>query len=520
GARAANGVIVITTKKGHAGSTKVSYKGTFSAKSKPTTKDLNMATSAEALDGFEQLYNSMSMYYMPGYANYISAGYYWWMRDNGMMSADEANAAVEAMRKNDYFGEVDKYLFRPELTHQHNINISGGNEMNTFNVAANYQGTRGNFVFAGNRRITVDMRDDLRLNKVVSLSLGMNLNYATSHTPVYNPVYGGMEYASGKLFDFSELVSVFNPNMSFFEEDGTPKSVDMIVPMIKQNYSYISGLKSTELNLWEDLQQSTYSTQDFQSRINGTVNLFLARGLTANIGGNWQRGNYLCRQYYQAESFYARRVYNSGISLLNTDDRIYPDGGIVNEKRNNNQSWTVRGQVNFDRDFGGGKHKVTAIAGGEIRRTTYDNTILPTRYGYNEIAGTFSPVDTYGILAGDYMGTTLASMYGVMYMSMGETPTNGSIALMDNRYVSYYANGSYELNDKYLVSGSVRMDLTNFFGTDPKYRYRPIWSVGGTWKISKEDFFDVSWVDRLYLRGSYGINGNIALNEGPFLILG
>ncbi|MCF0165152.1 MAG: TonB-dependent receptor plug domain-containing protein, partial [Bacteroidales bacterium] len=343
GARAANGVIVITTKKGRSGATKVSYKGTFSVKSRPTTKDLNMATSEQALDGFLKLYESMPMYSMPGYANYTNAGYYYWMRDNGLMSAEEAESAVNAMRKNNYFGEVDKYLFRPELIHQHNLSISGGNEKNTFNVAANYQGTRGNFVFANNHRVTVDMRDDLRINRIVSLSLGMNLNYATSKTPVMNPVYGGMEYASGKLFDFSELVSVFNPYMSFFNADGTPKSIEMIVPMIKQNYSYITGLKSTELNLYEDLQQSTYSTQDFQSRINGSLNFNIIQGLTINLGGNWQRGNYLCRQYYQAESFYARRVYNSGISLLNTDDRIFPDGGILNEKRNNNQSWTVRG---------------------------------------------------------------------------------------------------------------------------------------------------------------------------------
>ena len=85
--------------------------------------------------------------------------------------------------------------------------------------------------------------------------------------------------------------------------------------------------------------------------------------------------------------------------------------------------------------------------------------------------------------------------------------------------MSWYFNGSYEFNNRYLVSGSVREDLTNFFGTDPKYRHKPLWSVGGTWKIANEDFFNAGWVDRLNLRASYGVNGNISLSEGPYLIL-
>ena len=69
------------------------------------------------------------------------------------------------------------------------------------------------------------------------------------------------------------------------------------------------------------------------------------------------------------------------------------------------------------------------------------------------------------------------------------------------------------------MSGSVREDLTNFFGTNPKFRHKPLWSVGGTWKINNEKFFHADWVSRLNLRASYGVNGNISLAEGPYLIL-
>jgi hypothetical protein len=86
--------------------------------------------------------------------------------------------------------------------------------------------------------------------------------------------------------------------------------------------------------------------------------------------------------------------------------------------------------------------------------------------------------------------------------------------------VSYYGNGSYEYDNRFIASGSIRLDLTNFFGTSPEYRYRPLWSVGGTYKLSEEKSFDIDFLNRLHIRGSYGIGGNIALNQGPFLILG
>ncbi len=84
--------------------------------------------------------------------------------------------------------------------------------------------------------------------------------------------------------------------------------------------------------------------------------------------------------------------------------------------------------------------------------------------------------------------------------------------------MSFYAIGSYTFDDRYSLTGSVRIDQSNLFGTDPKYQYRPLWSVGGSWQLANEEFMkDYSWINRLNLRVTYGIGGNIPKEAGPYM---
>ena len=88
----------------------------------------------------------------------------------------------------------------------------------------------------------------------------------------------------------------------------------------------------------------------------------------------------------------------------------------------------------------------------------------------------------------------------------------------EDRYVSFYANGSYTFDERYSLTGSIRIDQSNLFGTDPKYQYRPLWSVGGSWQIANEPFMeDCMWLNRLNLRMTYGVGGNVPKDAGPYM---
>src|SRR5690606_15824442 len=80
---------------------------------------------------------------------------------------------------------------------------------------------------------------------------------------------------------------------------------------------------------------------------------------------------------------------------------------------------------------------------------------------------------------------------------------------VQSRFTSYYANAAYTYNGKYSVNGSWRIDQSNLFGLDKSAQNRPVWSVGGKWLLSSEDFMaNVNFADHLALRVTYGITGN------------
>ena len=98
---------------------------------------------------------------------------------------------------------------------------------------------------------------------------------------------------------------------------------------------------------------------------------------------------------------------------------------------------------------------------------------------------------------------------------------NNWINEIENRYVSFYANAAYAFDSKYNLTASIRVDQSNLFGTDPRYQYRPLWSVGGAWHIAKERFLagKLSWLNALTLRATYGIGGNVPRGASPYVTL-
>lgn len=503
GSRAANGVIVVTTTKGATDSFTVSYKGIVSVTLKPDLSDLNRASTSDYIDAELDLFqqdpnspNTMSKYNMSRVT--------WLMmqaREGNITEAD-AMAEINELRKVDGLKQAEKYFYRNQLSHQHNVSISGGTEKNKFNAAINYLDTRRNMIHSDNSRLIFDIKNDWKPSRFVTLGLLANVVYQKDNKAVR---------------DWSDLLaytssSAIQPYDNLVDPaTGTPTTVFSTSTYKIANYQTLAGMKDWTYNPIEDLAKERVNSEDIQTRIGGNLRVNIIEGLNIETGGMWTRGSKVEKTIYDRDAYRIRIAYNDATSKENPASHHFPDGGMIDEWRNVNESWTIRTQINFNRSFMGDKHRVTFLAGNEVRKSTYSNNQLATRVGYNPTAGSFVPVNIKDYNAGIYNAD--------MFMGRAFTLKTGSYNLRDNRFVSWYGNASYEFDSRYLVSGSVRMDLTNFFGTDPKYRYKPLWSIGGTWKLSEEKFFDVSWIDRLNIRGSYGINGNISLSEGPFLIL-
>ena len=503
GSRSANGVIVVTTKSGQKGKAKISYRGTFKFTPKPSLDYLHMASTSDYIDAELNLYDqnpSSSSYALSTKStNQSEVAYLLTQHRAGLLSEEQFNSSINKLRGNNFLDDMEKYMFRTAFTQTHNVGINGGTDTNRYNLAVNYTNNRSSYINTDDNRLLIDLKNEWTPYKFVTIGVAANINYSRSNTP---------RVGWQTLTDFTSYVK---PYTRLKDDNGNLTDIRTVSYANQQIYNSVSGMKDISYNPITDAYEDYTTDQSFTARFNGFLRFTILEGLTAEVGGNWARGNRTYKSFSEVDSYRIRLAYNNSTSIETPSNRYIPDGDMIDETRYVNESWTVRTQVNFNREFG--KHRVSALAGNEVRRLTYDNNQYASRLGYNSTAGSFTPVNIKDLKTGIYNSDMMIGN------DLSGSLNYGSYSLRDNRFVSWYFNGSYEYDNRYLISGSVREDLTNFFGTDPKYRHKPMWSVGGTWKLSNESFFNVDWIDRLNVRASYGINGNISLNQGPYLIL-
>lgn len=513
GARSSNGVIVITTKNGRKGKFQMSYKGSGGVTLRPDLSYMNKTGAADYVEAEMAVYNispSAIAFDYDYYGNAARVTQLLVSRDRGVLTPAQVDTELAQLKNNDGLGQLEKYVFRPKLTQQHNLSFTSGSDKSFTNAAIRYIGNRNNMIGNKDNRVIFDLKNDWKPVNNVTVRLFSNINFSNSTAPVRTAAnlltYStAMNSNQGLLTPYSLMVD---------PSTGLPASVAIARPDVISRYAPIQGLKPMTFEPLRDLLLETNTIQNYQARMGATIIVNIIDGLAAEAGGIWTRGSLLNRSLYNVDAYRVRAMYNGATSRTTNSKHYVPDGSIVNETRNMNEAYTFRGQLSFNRTVGA-KHRIMAIAGGEINKDFYDNNAYPTRYGYNEQAGssvTFNYADYgSGAYTPDYLLST-AQLY-IPGVASGYT-------LRDNRFVSMYANGSYEYDSRFLLSGSMRIDQANFFGTNPKYRYKPNWSVGGTYKLANEKFFDISWINKLNLRGSFGINGNISLSQGPFLLLG
>lgn len=496
-------MIVVTTKSGREGKMKLSYRGSFKFVPKPNLDNLHMASASDYIDAEFGLYNlnpTGSNYQISTESNNQSeVNYLITQRNADMMSEADFNNRIEALRRNSLFRDMEKHMFRTAFTQTHNVGITGGNQNNRYNLAVNYNKEKGAYINTVNDRLLVDLKNEWTPYKFLTVGISANINYNRSTNPATS------------WQTFTNFTSYLKPYTSLVNADGSLATIRTNSYAADQLYAKYSGMKSTDYNPITDAYDDYVNKTSFSTRFNGFLRLNIWDGLTAEVGGNWMRGNSTEKAIAEYDSYRMRLAFNNSTSIETPTEHYVPDGDMINEIRSNSESWTVRTQINYNKEFG--KHRISALVGNEVRRVTFDENTYETRLGYNAEAGAFTPVNMKDLIAGVYDSDMVGGNDLAWDLKYGE------YALRDNRFVSWYFNGAYEYDNRYLISGSVREDLTNFFGTNSKYRHKPLWSVGGTWKVNNESFFDIDWVNRFNVRASYGINGNISLTEGPFLIL-
>lgn len=486
GARAANGVIVITTKRGREGQPAVTYSAKLTYSPRTNLSRLNMLTADEKVNlelellkgsytyregkgGVAQILNALGET-----AAYKAGGF-------SALSADAQNQ-INALRNiNTNWNEI---LFRPVINQEHNISLAGGSERADYYTSLGYYDEMGTVRGVSNSRFNVTLKTNYRVNKMLKLGASMFANrrkqrsYLTDTNGFTNPVY------------YSRLA---NPYFEPFAADGS--------------YRYDTNIQgredsSLDFNIFEERANTSNNRTDHSLMLILDAELKLSSSLKLTTQFGYQQDGYSLDRY-AGENTYAMRKEKLFATYTYPDGKrtFLPTGGMHKQTEAHSSQWTWKAMAEYAHRFNK-VHDLEVMAGTEVRRLK-SSSLYSAAYGYDARTLTTQPV----LFPTEDLGR--------QYPLHRET-------FQENAYVSWFATGSYTLMARYTLGASVRWDGSDVFGVAKKYRFLPLYSVSGLWRVSNEPFLRNSsaakWMDNLALRLSYGLQGNIDKNTSPYLI--
>jgi TonB-dependent starch-binding outer membrane protein SusC len=498
GARGGNGVIVINTKRGkYNQKLQVSFNANVIISSKPDLFSLPQISAGDYINVEETLFNNG---YFDDYVLYDSYYHYPFTpavnvfinRRNGLITDTDSAAQINAFKAIDARDEYKRRFYTNALTKQYSINLRGGNDKNAFTFSVSYDRNRSE-LDDNYHKLNVKIENYFRPIKNLQLNLGVYFtnSKAVSGKPSYNSVKWGERVV---------------PYIQFADNNGSPLSIPL-----SYNDTYTDTAGEGKLLDWkyyplEDYKHFISTNKKQELLANAGIQLKLSPSLNLDLKYQYQKQESVLDQVSDLESYNTRNLIN----MFSQIDReagvvthIIPLGSIRALNNSNIESHTGRAQLNFSKHWG--DHSVSAILGGEIREAkTFGNG--NTVYGYNADPLSYSNVDLINsyptFVTGDYANIPGALLF---YKEV-------------NRFVSVLTNMSYVYKSRYILSGSVRRDGSNIFGASTNDKWKPLWSAGIGWVISKEKFYKTNWLPNLKIRGTWGYSGNVDLSKSPLPI--
>ena len=510
GARAANGVIVITTKKGKEGNKlDITADAYWSVSSRPDLDYAFNMASAESQFRFEELMNNYEPINLSGYSDpyltpsarqtYMSAPYAMlFERNRGSFSEADYNTRkqelIDIANRGLWEDDLQEYIFRRMVHQQYNVALRGATERLNYAFSASFDEEKSYLQGNKDQRVLLNLNSSAKLTKNLTFDLAINTTFSK-------------EWNNGT--SIAEISEWLSPWTRLVDDEGNFVHVStgstIYEPVYELEYAGKTPADWT-YNPVTDREYVDNVSKTMNYRIQGGFNYATTWGLNLSAKGQYEQRRYTSHVLYDPESFYVRNLYNT-YSTLNEETGLYatyfPTGGVFTDAGNTYESYNIRGQVDYTGTFGA--HVLNVLAGTEIISATTETTPTVTRYGYNEFTNSV-------LTSPDYI-TYQYDIFDVYTRLPFEEL--GTLSTLEDRFFSVYANAAYTYNEKYSLTASFRTDASNFQSESQRDKFSPFWSVGASWLISHENFMSsVDWVNQLKLRASVGIAGVAAGKSG------
>lgn len=490
GSRAANGVVVITTKKGRDKDFRISYSNNFTISAKPDYSDLNRVNSEQLIgyqtEAYDKGWIGSYMYdgEQNGYSSSIGAIIDY---DRGDITLDERNARLAALSKLSNAKQIKDKLLRNQFTQQHFLSVSGGTEKVNYFLSGSFNG--GNSAYIGDKEqsANINSRTSYKLLPYITLRSDINATFThndNGYESVSSDIYGldpyqMLEDENGYVYDYSLLNKVEAERL--------------------QGLGYYSWGK----NILEevDLADNITNRTDYKVRVGGDFTIM--KGLNLSVDYQYNKSAEGTKNIISQDSYQGREAINYMTEIGEDNELIrhLPAGDILNKRQTDLKSWIFRAVATLNRTFGADdKHYVNAVVGFEGRKRVLTSESY-RKFGYDDDLLIWKPIEQNS-LSNDgiqWWNNDKHTYDATWYDKYGET---------DTRERSYFGSAVYTYDSRYTLSGSIRIDESNLFGVSKKYRRNPIWSVGANWNVANEDFFSSNVITNLILRASVGLTGN------------
>jgi TonB-linked SusC/RagA family outer membrane protein len=490
GARAGNGVIVITTKRGEKNQAPiVTFRSSVTRLARPDVYYAPRMRTADFVD-LEQTLFAQGRYALKEIAAnktpLTPAVEAMIAHRDGLMSDAALEATLAEFRQHDVRDDYHEYLYQPAVQQQYALRLQGGGEHHRYTLGVGYDHNTESLVRNGQDRLTLQAHHawDVWKNK---LTVEGGMFYEEHEQLRHNPgptvfTMGGI----GALYPYARLK----------DDLQQPAAVvhDYRLPFL--HTAEAQGSLPWHFKPLEELALASHTTKANEYRFQTALRYQVIPHLHADVLYQFWQARTDTRNHRSADTYFARNLINL-YSQVSAGTRSYPIplGGMLDLYGKQSTSEDIRLQLRYARTWP--HHEVSALGGYEVRDFTTEEQ-NNRFYGYDDAIASSASVNYRNSFA---LSTNPATFGTIPFVDYLRSSTD--------RFISYFTNAAYTYRHKYTVSASGRKDQSNLFGVRTNQRGVPLWSVGSSWRLSDESFYAVGWLPRLTLRMTLGYNGNI-----------
>ncbi len=521
GARAMNGVVVVTTKKGRntEGKPLVSYTGNFSSYLKPSYSNYDILNSADQMNVYLEM-QSKGWLNQGVTANSANGGVFTKMY-NQMYSYDAATNTY-ALR-NDFPSQkafLQRYanantdwfdvLFKNSLLQEHSLSVTSGTDKSKFYASTSFLNDNGWTIGDGVKRFTGNLRGTFKLSEKLTFELLTQGSVRDQVAPGTlgrnsNPVFGTYD----RDFDinpFSYAINTSrvltpydaNGNLEYFTKDYAP-------------FNIIDELKNNTLGLTQI---------DFKGQVG--IKYKIIKDLQYSFDGAYRFAK-TNQEHKITENSNQAKAYRAGVAeqnptILSNNRFLYrnpdnpnalpvsvlPFGGFYNTVDDNITNYYFRNSLEYNKTFNE-DHLVNIFATQELRYINRQHKTFDG-YGYQYDQGGVPFIDP-----------------NIVKQNVESNFNYYSMKYNYERYLNYSLRAAYSYKGKYSINATGRYDGSNLLGESRTARWLPTWNVSGAWNIDTENFMQKESIkkvlNRATLRATYGLVASLGPATNSSLVL-